>query len=147
MPKLFAINGAATKAEIAMVLFALSVIIGSSYVTADYAATNTPPDPVFRHLVKPESTKSLFKTEYLFVPLLFQAGAWLSVGASLLPVRIQESWLLTTHGLRRPALYFSVVFCLLAWAGIYGNSSNSLRATSAASSQESSSTSASGSAR
>jgi hypothetical protein len=65
----------ATKAEIVIVLVAVSAIIGFSYFTAHHAAANTPPDPVFRHLVRPESTKPLFKTEYLYVPLLFQCVA------------------------------------------------------------------------
>jgi hypothetical protein len=122
----------ATKAEIVIVFVAVSAIIGFSYFTAHHAAANTPPDPVFRHLVRPESTKPLFKTEYLYVPLLFQIVAWLGVGASLLPASIQESWLLTTHCLRRPYLYFTVAFCSLIWVGIYWNSSNALmRAASA----------------
>jgi uncharacterized membrane protein len=105
----------ATKAEIVIVLVAVSAIIGFSYFTAHHAAANTPPDPVFRHLVRPESTKPLFKTEYLYVPLLFQCVAWLSVAASLLPASIQESWLLRTHCLRRLYLYFTVAFCSLIW--------------------------------
>jgi hypothetical protein len=146
MPNECATNGhPATKAEIVIVFVALSAIIGFSYYTAHHAAANTPPDPVFRHMVRPESTKPLFKTEYLYVPLLFQIVAWLSVGASLLPVSIQESWLLRTHCLRRPSLYFTVAFCSLVWAGIYWNSSNALRATSApVSIDQSSSTSAPG---
>ena len=91
MPNECATNGhPATKAEIVIVFVALSAIIGFSYYTAHHAAANTPPDPVFRHMVRPESTKPLFKTEYLYVPLLFQIVAWLSVGASLLPVSIQR---------------------------------------------------------
>jgi hypothetical protein len=110
----------------------VSAIIGFSYFTAHHAAANTPPDPAFRHLVNPESTKPLFKTEYLYVPLLFQFGAWLTVGASLLPARIQERWLLNAHRLRRRHLYFVLAFCSLASAGIYWNSSNALmRAASA----------------
>jgi len=123
---------AATKAEIVTVFVAASAIIGLGYFTAHHAAANTPADPAFRHLVSPESTKPLFKTEYLYVPLLFQFGAWLTVGASLLPARIQERWLLTTHRLRRPHLYFLLAFCSLVAAGIYWNSSNALtRAASA----------------
>jgi hypothetical protein len=110
----------------------MSAIIGFSYFTAHHAAANTPADPVFRHLVRPESTKPLFKTEYLYVPLLFQFGAWLAVGGSLLPASIQEAWLLRTQCLRRRGLYFLLVFCSLASAGIYWNSSNALmRAASA----------------
>ena len=126
---------AATTAEIVIVFVVLSAIIGFSYFTAHHAAANTPPDPVFRHLVRPESTKPLFKTEYLYVPLLFQIVAWLSVGASLLPGSIQESWLLRTHCLRRPYLYFTVAFCSLIWGGIYWNSSDAL--TKAASAPDS----------
>ncbi len=117
---------AATKAEIVIVFVAVSAIIGLSYLTAHHAAANTPPDPAFCHLMSPESTKPLFKTEYLYVPLLFQFVAWLTVGASLLPARIQERWLLNTHRLRRRHLYFVVAFCSLASAGIYWNSSNAL---------------------
>ena len=135
---------AATKAEIVIVFVAVSAIIGFSYFTAHHAAANTPTDPVFRDLVSPESTKPLFKTEYLYVPLLFQFVAWLTVGASLLPARIQERWLLNTHRLRRRHLYFVLAFCSLASAGIYWNSSNALmRAASApVSLDQSSSTSA-----
>jgi hypothetical protein len=135
---------ATTKAEIVIVFVAVSAIIGFSYFTAHHAAVNTPADPVFRHLVRPESTKPQFKTEYLYVPLLFQVIAWLALGASLLPASIQESWLLNTQRWRRSHLYFVVVFCLLLSAGIYWNSSNALmRATSApVSLDQSSSTSA-----
>lgn len=124
---------AATKTEIVIVFVAVSAIIGFSYFTAHYAAANTPADPVFRHLVRPESTKPLFKTEYLYVPLLFQFIAWLAVGASLLPANIQGSWLLaTTHRLRRRSLYSILAVCSLMSAGIYWNSSNALmRAASA----------------
>jgi uncharacterized membrane protein len=135
---------AATKAEIVIVFVAVSAIIGFSYFIARHAAANTPTDPVFRHLVRPESMKLLFKTEYLYVPLLFQFIAWLAVGASLLPASIQESWLLQTHRLRRRYLYFILAFCSLISAGIYWNSSNALmRAASApVSIDQSSSTSA-----
>jgi hypothetical protein len=71
---------AATKAEIVIVFVAVRAIIGFSYFTAHHAAANTPTDPVFRHLVRPESTKPLFKTEYLYVPLLFQVIAWVGRG-------------------------------------------------------------------
>lgn len=60
-------QGAATKTEIVIVFVAVSAIIGLSYFTAHYAAANTPADPVFRHVVRPESTKPLSKTEYLYV--------------------------------------------------------------------------------
>ena len=122
---------ATTKAEIVIVFVAVSAIIGFSYFTAHHAAANTPPDAIFRHLVKPESTKPLFKTEYLYVPLLFQFIAWLAVGASLLPASIQESWLLQTHRLRRRYLYFILAYCSLISAGIYWNSSNAMSAASA----------------
>jgi hypothetical protein len=133
-----------TKAEIVMVFVAVSAIIGFSYFIAHHAAANTPPDPTFRHLVRPESTKPLFKTEYLYVPLLFQFIAWLTVGASLLPASIQESWLLKTQRWRRRYLYFVLAYCSLISAGIYWNSSNALmRAASAPFSiNQSSSTSA-----
>jgi len=124
-------ENSATKAELVVVFVALTAIIGFSYFTAHHAAANTLTDPLFRHLVRPESTKLLFKTEYLYVPLLFQIVAWLGVGASLLPVSIQESWLLMTHRLRRLPLYLSVAFCSLIWVGIYSHSSNALRAASA----------------
>ena len=135
---------AATKAEIVIVFVAVSAIIGFSYFTAHHAAANTLPDPLFRHLVSPESTKPLFKTEYLYVPLLFQFGAWLALGASLLPASIQDSWLLRTHCLRRRVLYFILAFCSLVSAGIYWNSSNALMraATAPVSIDHSSSTSA-----
>ncbi len=135
---------AATKAEIVIVFVAVSAIIGFSYFTAHHAAANTPTDPVFRDLVSPESTKPLFKTEYLYVPLLFQFGAWLALGASLLPASIQDSWLLRTHCLRRRVLYFILAFCSLVSAGIYWNSSNALMraATAPVSIDHSSSTSA-----
>jgi hypothetical protein len=121
----------ATKAEIVIVFVAVSAIIGFSYFTAHHAAANTPPDPIFRHLVKPESTKPLFKTEYLYVPLLFQVIAWLAVGASLLPARIQEQWLLNAQRWRRSHLYFILAYCSLISAGIYWNSSNAMSAASA----------------
>jgi hypothetical protein len=124
-------ENSATKAEIVVVFVALSAIIGFSYFTAHHAAAHTLPDPAFRHLVRPESTKLLFKTEYLYVPLLFQIVAWLGVGASLLPVSIQESWLLMTHRLRRLPLYLAVAFCTLIWVGIYSHSSRALSAASA----------------
>jgi|SRR3954453_3345067 hypothetical protein len=117
---------AATKAEIVLVFVAVSAIIGFSYFTAHYAAANTPPDPAFRHFVRPESTKLLFKTEYLYVPLLFQFIAWLAVGASLLPTRIQLSWLLKTQYWRRGYLYLILAYCSLIWVGIYWNSSHAL---------------------
>jgi hypothetical protein len=123
---------AATKAEIVIVLAVMSAIIGFSYFTAHHAAANTPADPVFRHLVRPESTKPLFKTEYLYVPLLFQFGAWLAVAGSLLPARIQESWLLRTQCLRRLGLYFLLAFSSLISAGIYWNSSNALMRSASA---------------
>ena len=134
----------ATKAEIVVVFVAVSAIIGFSYFTAHHAAANTPPGPIFRHLVKPESTKPLFKTEYLYVSLLFQVIAWLAVGASLLPASIQESWLLQTHRLRRRYLYFILAYCSLISAGIYWNSSNALMKAASApvSIDQSSSTSA-----
>jgi hypothetical protein len=78
--------------------------------------------------VKPESTKPLFKTEYLYVPLLFQVIAWLAVGASLLPARIQEQWLLNAQRWRRSHLYFILAYCSLISAGIYWNSSNAMSA-------------------
>jgi hypothetical protein len=121
----------ATKAETVVVFVVASAIIGFSYLTAHHAAANTPPDPAFRHLVSPESTKPLFKTEYLYVPLLFQFVAWLTLGASLLPTRIQERWLLGTQRWRRPHLYFMLAFCLLFSAVIYWHSSNALSAAAA----------------
>jgi hypothetical protein len=121
----------ATKAEIVIVFVAASAIIGFSYFTAHHAAANTPPDPIFRHLVKPESTKTLFKTEYLYVPLLFQVIAWLAVGASLLPARIQVQWLLNAQRWRRSHLYFILAYCSLISAGIYWNSSSAMSAASA----------------
>ena len=123
---------AATTAEIIIVFVVVSAIIGFSYFTAHHAAANTPPDSAFRHLVSPESTKPLFKTDYLYVPLLFQFVAWLTLGGSLLPARIQERWLLNTHRLRRRHLYFVLAFCSLASAGIYWNSSNALMTAASA---------------
>jgi len=79
--------GKATKTEIAIVLVLASVIIGFSALIAHHAAVNTLPDPTFRDLVRPSSTKPLFKTEYLYVPILFQIFAWLGLIASLLPKR------------------------------------------------------------
>jgi len=133
MPNKRATNSenSATKAEIVVVFVALTAIIGFSYFTAHHAAVSTLSDPAFRHLVTPESTKPLFKTEYLYVPLLFQIVAWLEVGSSLLPVSIQESWLLVTHRLSRPSLYFLAVFCSPISIVIYSHSSNALRAASA----------------
>jgi hypothetical protein len=133
---------AATKAEIVIAFVTVSVIIGFSYFTVHYAAANTPADPIFRHLVRPESTKPLFKTEYLYVPLLFQVIAWLAVGASLLPTGIQESWLLNTQSRRRSHLYFLVALCLLLSAAIYLNSSNAMMRAVPVSLDQSSSTSA-----
>jgi hypothetical protein len=121
---------AATKAETAIVFVVVSAIIGFSYFTAHHAAANTPAEPAFRLLVSPESTKPLFKTEYLYVPLLFQFTAWLALVASLLPARIQERWLLTTQQWGRPHLYFILAFCLLVSAVIYSHSSNALSAVS-----------------
>ena len=134
---------AATKAEIVIVFAAVSAIIGFSYFTAHHAAANTPTDPDFRHLVRPESTKALFKTEYLYEPLLFQFIAWLAVGASLLPGSIQESWLLTKHRLTRRSLFFVLAYCSLISVGICWNSANALTraATSPVSIDHSSSTS------
>jgi hypothetical protein len=110
----------ATKAEIVVVFVAVSAIIGFSYFTAHHAAANTPPGPIFRHLVKPESTKPLFKTEYLYVSLLFQVIAWLAVGASLLPARIQEQWLLNAQRWRRSHLYIILAYCSLIRPGYTG---------------------------
>lgn len=120
----------ATKAEIVAVFVALTAIIGFTYFTAHRAAASTLSDPDFRHLVQPNSTKSLFKTEYLYVPLLFQVVAWLGVGTSLLPFSIQESWLLMTHRLSRRSLYCLLVFCSIVSAAIYSHSSNAMRAAS-----------------
>ncbi|MDR3485781.1 MAG: hypothetical protein P4M05_12820 [Bradyrhizobium sp.] len=129
----------ATRAEIIIVFVTLTATIVFSYYIAHQAAANTPPDPVFRHLVQPESTKPSFKTEYLYVPLLFQFVAWLSVGVSLLPARIQESWFLkTTQNCQRRYLYFTVAFCSLILAEVNSNSSNALMKTSAFSIDQSS---------
>ena len=122
---------AATKAETAIVFVVVSAIIGFSCFTAYHAAANTPADPAFRQLVNPESSKPLFKTEYLYVPLLFQFVAWLALVASLLPARIQERWFLTTQQWGRPHLYFILAFCLLVSAVIYSHSSNAMGAVSA----------------
>ncbi len=131
----------ATRAEIITVFVTLTAIVVFSYYMAHQAAANTPPDPVFRHLVRPESTKPLFKTDYLYVPLLFQLVAWLSVGVLLLPARIRESWFLTTtHNCQRRYLYLTVAFCSLILAGIHSNSSNALMRTSAFSIDQSSPT-------
>jgi hypothetical protein len=141
MQEIWRKQAGATKAEIIAVFVTLTAIVVFSYCIAHQAAANTPPDPVFRHLVQSESTKLLFKTEYLYVPLLFQFVAWLSVGVSLLPARIQESWFLkTTQNCQRRYLYFTVAFCSLILAGIHSNSSNALMRTSAFSIDQSSPT-------
>jgi hypothetical protein len=116
----------ATKAEIIIVFVTVTAIVAFSCYIAHHAAANTFPDPVFRHSVQPGSTKTQFKTEYLYVPLLFQFVAWLAVGVSLLPARIQESWFLKTQNWQKRYLYLTVAYCLLISAGIYWNSSNAL---------------------
>ena len=120
-----------TKAESVVVFIVVSAIMGFSYFTAHHAAANTPADPAFRHLVSPESTKLLFKTDYLYVPLLFQFVAWLAVATSLLPAPIQERWLLNTQPWTRTRLYFLLAFSLLVSAGIYSHASNALSAAAA----------------
>ena len=105
--------GKATKTEIAIVLVLAGLIIGFSALTAHHAAVNTLPDPVFRELVRPGSTKPLFKTEYLYVPILFQIFAWLGLIASLLPKRFREGWLFMTQDWKR-----SHLLLVLAWVGI-----------------------------
>lgn len=136
-------HNAASRAELVIVFAAVSAIIIFSYLTAHHAAENTPSDPAFRDLVRPESTKALFKTEYLYVPLLFQFIAWLALGASLLPARIRESWLLTTYRVTRRSLFFILAYCSLISVGIYSNSSNALtRASSPAAIDHNSSASA-----
>ena len=105
--------GKATKTEIAIVLVLASVIIGFSALIAHHAAVNTLPDPTFRDLVRPSSTKPLFKTEYLYVPILFQIFPWLGLLASLLPKRFREGWLLMTRDWKR-----SHLLLILAWVGI-----------------------------
>jgi hypothetical protein len=131
----------ATRTEIITVFITLTAIVVFSYYMAHQAAANTPSDPVFRHLVRPESTKPMFKTDYLYVPLLFQLVASLSVAVLLLPARIQESWfLMTTHTCQRRYLYLRVVFCLLISAGIHSHSSNAIMRASAPSIDQSIST-------
>jgi hypothetical protein len=119
-------RGNATKAKIVMALVVVTAITGYSYHIAHHAGLNTPPDPFFRELVRPESTKPLFKTEYIYVPLLFQAGIWLVFVMSLLPIGFQYRWLLTTDRPKRIHVYFLIAVCLLAFAGIYENSSDAL---------------------
>jgi hypothetical protein len=120
--------GKATKAEILIVLVLAGLIIGFSALTAHHAAVNTLPDPTFRSLVRPSSTKPLFKTEYLYVPILFQIFPWLGLIASLLPKRFRERWLLMRQDWKRSHLWL-----VLAWVGIISigvcwQSANALRA-------------------
>jgi len=55
----------------------------------------------------------LFKTEYLYVPILFQFFAWLGLIAALLPKRFREGWLFMTQDWKR-----SHLLLVLAWVGI-----------------------------
>jgi hypothetical protein len=117
----------ATRAEMIVVFVALIAIFAFSCYISHQAVENTFPDPVFRDLVRPESTKPLFKTEYLYEPLLFQFMAWLSVGAELLPAHIQETWLLkTTPGFPRRSLYFMLAFFSVVSVLMHANCSNAV---------------------
>jgi len=117
----------ATRAEIIAVFATLTAVFAYSCYVAHLAAEITFPDPVFRHLVRPESTKPLFKTEYLYVPLLFQFVAWLAVGVELLPAHILETWFLkTTQGVWRQSLYFLLAFLSGLAVLIHANSSNAV---------------------
>jgi hypothetical protein len=119
-------RGTATKAEIVMALVVVSAINAVSYHIARRAGLATPPDPFFRELILPESTKPWLKGEYLYGPLMFQFGIWLGLAISLLPASFQERWLLTTFRMTRLQLCFFIVYCLVILAVVYSQSSNAL---------------------
>ncbi len=120
--------GKATKTEIAIVLVLVSVIIGFSVLTAHHAALNTLPDPAFRELVRPGSTKPLFKTEHLYVPILFQIFASLGLVAALLPRRFREGWFLMTQDWKRIHLLLVLAWVGLISIGVCWQSATALRA-------------------
>jgi hypothetical protein len=119
-------RGTPTRAEVVMVLVVAGAINAVSYHIAHRAGLATPPDPFFRDLVTPESTKPWFKGEYLYGPLVFHFIVWLTLAISLLPVSFQERWLLTTFRMTRLQLCFFIVYCLVILAGIYSQASNAL---------------------
>ena len=100
--------------EIVLVLVIAISITGYSYDIAYHAELNTPNDPTFRDLVRPESMKPWFKAEYLYGPLLFECIGLISLAAILLPRRVRDYLVLPGRIAKKaPSIFFACLVLIL----------------------------------